>query len=82
MLRLVSESDITRVLSDQLRIPVFDPGQDKVSPEALAVVPGELARKYNLLPVYVENGRIRVAMVDPLNSSAPSIAASITWKSW
>jgi type II secretory ATPase GspE/PulE/Tfp pilus assembly ATPase PilB-like protein len=33
-------------------------------------VPGDLARKYNLLPVHIENGRIRVAMVDPLNLDA------------
>ena len=69
-LRMVSETDITRTLSDQLHIPVFDPGREKVSPEALAAVPGELARKYNLLPVQMENGSLRVAMSDPLNLDA------------
>jgi type IV pilus assembly protein PilB len=67
---LVSEADITRVLSEQLEIPVFDPGQEKVAPEALAAVPGELARKYNVLPIRIENGSIRVAMADPLNLDA------------
>jgi type IV pilus assembly protein PilB len=56
-LRLVSETDI-------------DPGHEKISAEALAAVPGELARKYNLLPVKLDNGRIRVAMSDPLNLDA------------
>jgi len=69
-LHFVSEADITRILSEQLHIPVFDPGHEKVTPEALALVPGDLARRYNLLPVHVENGRIRVAMADPLNLDA------------
>jgi type IV pilus assembly protein PilB len=67
---MVRESDLTRILSNQLAIPVFDPGQEKVTPEALAAVPGELARKYNLLPIHIENGTIRVAMADPLNLDA------------
>jgi type II secretory ATPase GspE/PulE/Tfp pilus assembly ATPase PilB-like protein len=69
-LKMVTEDDVARILSDQLEIPVFDPGQHKVSAEALSMVPGELARKYNLLPVHVENGSIQVAMADPLNLDA------------
>jgi type IV pilus assembly protein PilB len=69
-LKMVTEDDLTRILSDQLEIPVFDPGQHKVSAEALAAVPGDLARKYNLLPVQIENGQIQVAMADPLNLDA------------
>ena len=69
-LRIVTENDLTRILGAQLRIPLFDPGKDKVAPEALAAVPAELARKYNVLPLKVDNGSIRVAMADPLNLDA------------
>ncbi len=69
-LRIVTENDVTRLLSTQLRIPLFDPGKDKVAPEALAIVPAELARKYNVLPLSIDNGNIRVAMADPLNLDA------------
>ncbi len=69
-LKIVEEADLTRILSVQLGIPLFDPARDKVSPEALAAVPADLARKYNVLPVTVANGTIRVALSDPLNLDA------------
>ncbi len=69
-LRIVTENEVTRILSAQLRIPLFDPGKDKVAPEALAIVPADLARKYNVLPLSIDNGNIRVAMADPLNLDA------------
>ncbi len=69
-LAIISEADLTRILSVQLGIPLFDPGRDKITSEALAVVPADLARKYNVLPIALDNGSIRVALSDPLNLDA------------
>jgi type II secretory ATPase GspE/PulE/Tfp pilus assembly ATPase PilB-like protein len=36
-----------------------------VSPEVIALVPAELVSKYNVLPLWCEDGRLAVAMTDP-----------------
>ena len=69
-LKIINESDLTKALAAQLQIAQFNPGTDKITPEALAAVPAELARKYNVLPLSLENGTIRVALADPLNLDA------------
>ena len=48
-------------------MPVIDLKRYEVDPEALRLVPEEMARKYSLLPLRVENGYLIVAMADPTN---------------
>ena len=36
-----------------------------ISPEALALVPEVMARKYHMIPLEVSNGVLRLAMADP-----------------
>ncbi|MHB0856285.1 MAG: GspE/PulE family protein [Anaerolineae bacterium] len=50
-----------------LDTPVIDLRQYQVDAAALKLVPEEMARKYLLLPLRVENGHLLVAMVDPGN---------------
>ncbi|MHB1296666.1 MAG: GspE/PulE family protein [Anaerolineae bacterium] len=50
-----------------LDTPVIDLRQYQVDPAALKLVPEDMARKYALLPLRVENGHLIVAMVDPGN---------------
>jgi type IV pilus assembly protein PilB len=66
----VSETALVQVLSRQLEHPVFDPAQHQISYEALSAVPFEMARKYNCIPVGLENGRIVVAMSDTTDIDA------------
>ena len=69
LLRLgfVSEPDLVRSLAEQLKLVVFDPSVHKVSPEAISAVPEEVAERHELVPITRENGRLTVAMADPLN---------------
>jgi type IV pilus assembly protein PilB len=72
LLRLgyVREADLVAILARQLGLPIFDPAVHKITPEAVSLVPEDLATRYDLVPVNRENGRISVAMVDPLNLMA------------
>ena len=63
-LETVTEAELARILSKQLDIRLFDPGRDKIQPEALAAVPADLARKYNVLPLGFDGQNVQVAMAD------------------
>ncbi|MGH9388774.1 MAG: type II secretion system protein GspE, partial [Vicinamibacteria bacterium] len=47
----VSEADITETLSQQFGVPSIDLAHFEIDPAVIKVVPGEVARKYGVLPV-------------------------------
>jgi|YNPNPStandDraft_1061719.scaffolds.fasta_scaffold11644_3 general secretion pathway protein E len=58
---------IERKHRDLVSLPIIDLKRYQVDPEAVKLVPEELARKYSLLPLKVEQGQLLVAMTDPTN---------------
>jgi type IV pilus assembly protein PilB len=64
---LVSEQQIMLALQQQLGIPYADLDRMRVDPSLEDVVPVNLARRYNLVPVKLEMGSLYVAMDDPMN---------------
>ena len=58
---------IERKSREQVNLPVIDLTRYRPDPHAVKLVPEELARKYSLLPLQIENGYLVVAMVDPTN---------------
>ena len=70
-LGLATEKEFVRALGKQLGAPMIDLySATKPTDDLLSSVPEGLARKHLLLPLFRENGTIRVAMADPLNLSA------------
>ncbi len=65
-----SEVDIAQTLSFQLNIPFVDISSATVDPEAIKIVSENLAKKYLLVPLYLERKVLKVAMTDPLNLNA------------
>lgn len=63
----LTEEDILTVLEDQLKIPSIDLGNYKINPKATALVPENIARRYDLIPIDIVDNQILVAMSDPLN---------------
>ena len=65
----LSESNLVRMLSKQLRVPVVRIGAKRVNPEVLEVIPAELAEKYRCLPLFFKREGNRrqlfVAFEDP-----------------
>jgi type IV pilus assembly protein PilB len=63
----VSEADITETLSQQFGVPSIDLAHFEIDPGVIKVVPGEVARKYGVLPVNKTGATLTIAMGDPTN---------------
>jgi len=63
----VSEGDITETLSQQFGVPSIDLAHFEIDAAVIKVVPGEVARKYGVLPVNKTGATLTIAMGDPTN---------------
>ncbi|MFN0068224.1 MAG: GspE/PulE family protein [Limisphaerales bacterium] len=59
-----------QLIAGHLGTEVFDLGNFQPENELLATIPAQTARALQVLPVALEAGLLRVAMVDPLNPAA------------
>jgi len=62
-----SESAITETLSQQFGVPSIDLTSFAIDPNVIKIVPGEVARKYGVLPVNKTGATLTIAMGDPTN---------------
>jgi type IV pilus assembly protein PilB len=63
----VAEADITETLSTQFGVPSIDLAHFEIDPNVIKIVPGEVARKYGVLPVNKTGATLTIAMGDPTN---------------
>jgi len=66
-LNYCTPADIARALSMQFGRTVVDPRTLDIPEEALAAVPKAMAREHHLIPITREDGRLTVAVADPLD---------------
>lgn len=67
----VTELNIAKTLAYQLNIPFINLTTAVIDPEAIKLVPENLARKHDIIPLSVEKQNIlKIAMSDPLNMEA------------
>ena len=68
-LNVVSEEDLVKAKAKLYNINFVDLSKTPASPEALAVLPQEVAKKFKVFPIAVDkkNNQIVVAMADPMN---------------
>src|SRR5204863_890462 len=66
-LGFASEEDITETLSQQFGVPSINLTDFEIDPSVIKVVPGEVARKYGVLPVNKTGATLTIAMSDPTN---------------
>lgn len=66
----VGQSDLARAIASRLRLDFIELSVDDVDPEAAGLVDKKLLRRYGMLPLRVEGGRLVVAMKDPTNLHA------------
>ncbi len=78
--RLVSHETLATVLSFQLNVPAVDLKQVQVQASALALIPEEVAREHNILPLSVDGDTLTVAMEDPDNLQLIDTLAVLTKK--
>ncbi|WP_130807165.1 GspE/PulE family protein [Senegalia massiliensis] len=63
----VTETDIIEVLEFQMGIPHVDLNKYFIEPDIVNLVPESLSKKYALIPIKKDRGKLIVAMSDPLN---------------
>ena len=63
--KMLEESQLVALLAAQLNMEFVDLDAITVAPAAASVVPANLARRYNAIPISFEDGRLVVAMADP-----------------
>ncbi len=66
-LGFISEKDLTVFLSKQYGIPTVDLSGQELDPEIVKLVPEDVARKYQLIPVSRTGATLVMAMSDPSN---------------
>ena len=62
---LVKAEDLAAVLSVQLNVPLIDLKKHKIQPNALRLIPEDMARKHTLIPLDVVDDSLVVVMADP-----------------
>lgn len=63
----VTEKDIVEVLEFQLGFAHVDLNKFRINSKVIPLVPENLAKRYNLIPIDIKSGHLVVAMEDPLN---------------
>ncbi|MDP9173992.1 MAG: Flp pilus assembly complex ATPase component TadA [Planctomycetota bacterium] len=66
-LKLCSEANVYKALAQQHNMEYIDLETSSVPPNAVNLVPDEIMRKYLVLPLGLENGKLRLAINDPLD---------------
>src|SRR4051795_4240904 len=66
-LGILDEQELTSFLSKQYGVPSINLSDFEISPDVLTLVPAELAKRHQLLPVNRAGATLIVAMSDPSN---------------
>ncbi len=64
---MLTEGQLTSVLAEQIGIRYVDLTSYAVDPEAANLVDANLARRYTVVPIEFQDGKLLVAMADPTN---------------
>ena len=63
----LTEEDMLDLFNKHLDIPIVDLFNYHIDPKIIALVPENIARKYNLIPIDIKDGELLVVMNDPFN---------------
>lgn len=66
-LSFIKENDLISVLSQGLGFPLIDLKRFKIDTEIVRIIPAQIARHYQIIPISRMGDTITLAMADPLN---------------
>ena len=66
-LGFVQETELTKMLARQYKMPAVDLSQFEVDPQIAKLIPADLAMKHLVLPLKRDGRTLTVAMADPTN---------------
>ncbi|MHC4396106.1 MAG: GspE/PulE family protein [Planctomycetota bacterium] len=61
----ITQPQLNEALALQAGIEKIDLADVSINPDIISLIPAELVSRYNILPLWHENGRLAVAMTDP-----------------
>ncbi len=79
-LNFVSEEDILKAISHQLNIPYLEVGNMLFDPEVVGMLPESFCKRNKVIPLFLVENTLTVAVADPLNIYLIDDIASITGK--
>src|SRR6476469_8697740 len=74
-LKLVPDAAVYKALAAQTGMEYVDLDRNSIPPNVVNAVPDDLMRKYIILPVGLENGKLRLAVHDPFDLEMQQIVA-------
>lgn len=66
-LGLINEETLTKAIAKQFGLKYVDLDQISVPPDATKIVPEDLIKRHNILPLSVSNGRLKLIISDPMD---------------
>jgi len=75
---LLTAESLAMALSIHLNLPFADLSQQKINPELTRIIPENVARRYQLIPVEISNGSLIVVMEDPTDISVINEISALT----
>src|SRR5690625_3159364 len=64
---LITEQQLIEVLEFQLGVPHININQFPIEQETIQLVPQEIAKRFQVMPIRTENNQLFVAMADPMD---------------
>ena len=77
-LKFIKENDLILILSEGLGVPLIDLKRFKIEYEIAKIVPIDIARRYQIIPISKMGDTITLAMADPLNIFAIDHVEALT----
>jgi type IV pilus assembly protein PilB len=75
---MIKEPDLVAALARQVGLDFIDLDEYQIDPNAVSMLPEQVARRYRALPIGFENSHLLVAMSDPANVFALDDIRTIT----
>jgi len=66
-LGLVNEDTLTKAIAKQFGLKYVDPEKISIPAEAMKLIPPDVMQKHNILPLGMNNGRLKLIISDPLD---------------
>jgi type IV pilus assembly protein PilB len=67
---LIDEETLTKALAKQFGLKYIGLEVSQISPETVKLVPEDLIKRYNVVPIGVEDGKVKLAIADPMDLDA------------
>jgi type IV pilus assembly protein PilB len=67
---LLDEDTLTKAIARQFGLEYVDLDKTNIPPEALKLIPEDFVKRHNVLPLGMDNGKLKLIISDPLDLDA------------